>query len=41
MVQAHFGPCRIEGDAVIHDVLSPLDHGWLAAARATEQAHAC
>src|SRR3981081_4170329 len=41
VVQAHLGPCRIEGDAVIHDVLSPLDHGWLAAAWATEQAHAC
>jgi hypothetical protein len=41
VVQAHLGPCRIEGDAVIHNVLSPRDHGRLAAARATEQAHAC
>jgi hypothetical protein len=36
VVQAHLGPQRIESDAVIHDVLSPLDHGRLAAARATE-----
>src|SRR5215468_6698788 len=41
VVQAHFGPRRIESDAVVHDVLSPLDDGWLAAAWATEQTHAC
>jgi len=41
VVQAHLGPCGIEGDAIIHDVLAPLDHGRLAAARATEKARAC
>ena len=41
MVQAHLGPRRDEGSAVLHDVLSPLDHGWLAAASATEWGSAC
>lgn len=41
VMQTHLGPRYIEGDAVIHDVLSPLNDRWFAAARTTEQAHAC